>query len=67
MSISVEVRLLSGRTATVSAGLDEDVETLRLRAHAALGVGKGRLADLAGSFVDACGPIRYRYSSSLWE
>ena len=58
MSISVEVRLLSGRTATVQAGLDEDIATLKLRAQTVLGVGKGRLADSAGSLLDTCGPIK---------
>ena len=38
MSITVEVGLLSGKTATVEAGLNEEVETLKRR-----GVGRGRL------------------------
>ena len=36
MSITVEVSLLSGKTATVEAGLDEAVETLTQRAQIAL-------------------------------
>ena len=40
MSISVEVSLLSGKTAIVEAGLGETVETLAQRAQIALGVGK---------------------------
>ena len=52
MSISVEVGLLSGRTTTVNAGIDEKVETLIHRAQIALGVGKGRLMDSSGSQLD---------------
>ena len=40
MSVTVEVGLLSGKTATVQAGLDETVETLKRRAQMALGVGE---------------------------
>ena len=43
MAIAVAVGLLSGRTATVKAGLDEEVGTLKRRAQTALGVGRGRL------------------------
>ena len=49
MSIAVEVGLLSGKTATVEAGLDEQVATLKLRVQTALGVGRGRLLDSSGS------------------
>ena len=52
MSITVEVSLLSGKTATVQAGLDETVETLAQRAQIALGVGKGRLLDSSGVVLD---------------
>ena len=45
MSIAVDVGLLSGRTVSVEAGLDESVATLKLRAQTALAVGKGRLFD----------------------
>ena len=48
MSITVEVALLSGRTATVEADLDESVDTLQIRAQTALGVGRGRLLDASG-------------------
>ena len=58
MSISVEVGLLSGKAAAVTAGLDENVETLRLRAQTALGVGKGRLLDACGNVLDAQLPIK---------
>ncbi|OLP74274.1 hypothetical protein AK812_SmicGene46236, partial [Symbiodinium microadriaticum] len=54
MSIAVEVALLSGKTATVQAGLDETVETLSQRAQMALGVGKGRLLDSCGVVLDGC-------------
>ena len=52
MSITVEVGLLSGRTATVEAGLDEKVGVLKRRSLAALGVDNGRLLDPSGSFLD---------------
>ncbi|CAE7435911.1 HERC2 [Symbiodinium sp. KB8] len=58
MSVTVEVGLLSGKTATVQAGLDETVETLKRRAQMALGVGKGRLLDSRGGILDGCVPIR---------
>ena len=54
MSIAVEVSLLSGKTATVQAGLDETVETLTQRAQIALGVGKGRLLDSSWVVLDGC-------------
>ena len=53
MSITVEVGLLSGKTATIKAGLDDEVETLKCRAQIALGVGQGRLADSSGIDLDA--------------
>ena len=40
MSITVEVGLLSGKTATVVADQDEQVEALKRRAQRALAVGK---------------------------
>ena len=52
MSITVEVGLLSGRTATVQVGLDEEVGTLKRRSLAALGVDNGRLLDPSGSILD---------------
>ena len=48
MSITVEVGLLSGKSVTVEAGLDEEVGTLKRRAQIALGVGRGRLLDASG-------------------
>ena len=49
MSISVEVSLLSGKTATVHAGLNETVETLTQRAQIALAVGERAVAGLVRS------------------
>ena len=43
MSLTVEVGLLSGRTATVKADLEERVEALKRQAEIALEVGTGRL------------------------
>ena len=48
MSITVQVSLLSGKTATVEADLDETVDTLTQRAQIVLGVGRGRLLDSFG-------------------
>eukprot|EP00439_Symbiodinium_sp_Y106_P051578 s1829_g6.t2 len=53
MSITVEVSLLSGKTAIVQAGQNETVKTLTKRAQIALGVGRGRLLDSAGGVLDA--------------
>ncbi|OLP97890.1 Ankyrin repeat and KH domain-containing protein mask [Symbiodinium microadriaticum] len=58
MSITVDVGLLSGKTATVKAALDEEVGALKRRAQIALGVGGGRLVDSSGSVLDACAPIK---------
>ena len=58
MSITLEVGLLSGRTATVQVGLDEDVMTLQRRAEIALGVGTGRLLDSSGSSLDSFASIK---------
>ncbi|OLP90809.1 hypothetical protein AK812_SmicGene27585 [Symbiodinium microadriaticum] len=59
MSITVDVGLLSGKTATVKAGLDEEVGALQRRAQIALGVGRGRLVDSSGSVLDASAPIKH--------
>ena len=58
MSVTVEVRLLSGRTATIEADLDEELEALILEAQTALDVAKGRLVDSSGSVLDAGALIR---------
>eukprot|EP00439_Symbiodinium_sp_Y106_P048542 s899_g6.t1 len=52
MSITVSVGMISGKTATVQVELDEEVNTLRLRAQSALGIGKGWLLDSAGQALD---------------
>ncbi|CAE7947454.1 unnamed protein product [Symbiodinium sp. KB8] len=57
MSITVEVGLLSGKTATVQVGFEEKVEALKLRAQTALAVGRGRLVDSSGSVLDAFAQI----------
>ena len=59
MSISMKVSLLSGETATVQAGPDETVETLRQRAQVALGVRKGRLLDSSAEALDGCTPTKF--------
>ncbi|OLP46812.1 hypothetical protein AK812_SmicGene48734, partial [Symbiodinium microadriaticum] len=57
MAIIVKVGLLSGKTATVAVDLEDDVQTLKLRAEIALGVGRGRLLDSSGSFLDSSAQI----------
>ena len=58
MSIVVEVGLLSGKAATLKTDLEEGVKALTLRAQSALGVGRGRLVDSSGSFLDADAQIK---------
>ena len=58
MSLTVEVGLLSGRTATVQAGLDEELNDLTRRAQTVFGVGKGRLLDSSRNVLDARLSIR---------
>ena len=58
MSVTVEVGLLSGRTAAVKAGLNGSVGTLKHRAQTALGVGKGRLLDGSGNILGARASIK---------
>ena len=58
MSITVDVGLLSGKTVAVKAGLDDKVETLKLQAQTALGVGRGRLLNSSGVVLDACSKIK---------
>ena len=57
MAMNVEVGLLSGKTATVTLGVGEDVETLTRRAQTALGVGRGRWLDSAGNILDVSARI----------
>ena len=58
MSIEVTVGLLSCKTATGKADLDEELGALKHRAQTALGVGRGRLVGSSGIVLDACAPIR---------
>ncbi|CAE7919001.1 Herc2 [Symbiodinium sp. KB8] len=58
MSITVEVGLLSGRTATLRASLEEDVGSLTSRAQTALGIGRSRLVDSSGGVLDGCARIK---------
>ena len=48
MSIVVDVGLISGKTVSAEAGLDEPVGLLKRLAETALAVGKGRLLDSSG-------------------
>ena len=52
MSLSVEVRLLSGNSAVVQSALSDSVDTLKRQAQILLGVGKGRLLDSSGDVLD---------------
>eukprot|EP00439_Symbiodinium_sp_Y106_P066703 s733_g10.t3 len=58
LALNVEVGLVSGRTTTVQAALDETVGTLKRRAQIALGIGMGSLLDSFGCFVDGCTPVK---------
>ena len=58
MSIIVEVRLLSGKTATVKAGPDDEVEELKRQAQIALKVSRGRLTDSSGIVLDTYALVR---------
>ena len=51
MSLTVQVRLLSGRAVTLECDLEEELASLSHRAQAALGVGRGRLLDSSGSVL----------------
>ena len=52
MLVNVSVGLLSGRTTTLEARIDENVDTFKIRAQKALGVGFGLLVDKTGSILD---------------
>ena len=58
MSITVEVGLLSGKTVSVEADLNEEVGKMKRRAQIALGVGRGRLVGASGSVLDASSTIK---------
>ena len=65
MSLTVQVGLLSGRTATVQADLDEEVRTLKRRAETALEVGQGQLVNSSGEVLDVHAPIE-RVPAAGW-
>ena len=52
MSLTLEVSLVSGKTVSLQTHGDESVESLKVRAQRALGVGKGRLLSSTGSVLD---------------
>ena len=58
MSFMIEISLISGKTVSLQAHGDESVESLRLRAQRALGAGKGRLLDSAGSVLGGGAPLK---------
>eukprot|EP00439_Symbiodinium_sp_Y106_P032110 s577_g3.t2 len=58
MSLTFEVSLVSGKTASLQAHGDDSVESLMVRAQRALGVGRGRLMDSAGSILDGAAPLK---------
>ena len=58
MSLTFEVSLISGKTVSLQTHGDESVESLRVRAQRALGVGEGRLLTSAGSVLDGGVPIK---------
>ena len=52
MPVVVDVSLMSGKTVSVEASLDEIVVTLKRHAQTALGVGQGQLLDCSGGPLD---------------
>ena len=58
MSLTIEVSLISGKTVSLQTHEDESVESLRVRAQRALGVGKGRLVSSTGSVLDGGVPLK---------
>ncbi|CAE7939984.1 unnamed protein product [Symbiodinium sp. KB8] len=52
MSISVDVHLLSGKSASLEVEADVSVESLKQRAQSALGAGRGRLLNSSGEVLD---------------
>ncbi|OLP83219.1 putative E3 ubiquitin-protein ligase HERC1 [Symbiodinium microadriaticum] len=55
---AIEVSLISGKTVSLETHGEESVESLRVRAQKALGAGKGRLMDSAGSVLDGGAPLK---------
>ena len=58
MSLTFEVSLISGKAVSLQAHGDDSVESLMVRAQRALGVGRGRLMDSAGSILDGAAPLK---------
>ena len=57
MSVTVEVGLLSGRTAALQVALDEEVDELTRRIQTVFGVGKGRPLDSSGHVLETLTPV----------
>ena len=59
MSISVDVNLLSGKSASLEVEVDASVESLKRRAQSALMVpGRGRLLKSSGEVLDGAQSIK---------
>ena len=58
MSLTLEVSLISGKTASLETHQDESVESLTMRAQRALGAGKGRLLTSTGRVLDGETPLK---------
>ena len=59
MPLTIEVSLLSGRSASLEARLDESVRALRIRAQKALGVGRCKLLDCSGRVLDSAATLEH--------
>ena len=57
MSISVNVHLLSGKTALLEVEADASAESLKQRAQSALATGRGRLLNSSGDVLDGAKTI----------
>ena len=57
MYLTLEVSLLSGRTVSLEAGLDESVAALRRKAQKTLAVGRGRLLSSSGGVLSAAATL----------
>ena len=58
MSISVDVHLLSGKSATLKVETDASVESLKRLAQSALEAGTGRLLRSSGEVLDGASSIQ---------
>ena len=57
MSISLDVHLLSGKSASLEVEADASLESLKQCAQSALGAGKGRLLNASGEVLDAASTV----------